>query len=176
MTPIQELESRCAAGQSIAIEKSIKLWPKRREDNAAQLSDLKPGDILREKETGHRWTYNGPSERSGCVRVVTDGGVSSMDMSMGRLYREKEGEKEATEACFNAPVVVFSVARGDDPNDPKFRKLIGHVMEVRKQLDSAKTELHRPDPDLNLRATTWKKVASRKNQSNLSQPVKSAVR
>lgn len=173
MTTIEELERRCAAGESIiAIAQSTgvtkqcvsaRLIRSREAKRAAlELSDLKRGDILREKETGHHWQYLWPSERPGCARVVTTGGAASMDMSITRLEKATEPQIQAPEGYFYPPVTVFSVARGDDPHDPKFQPLISHVMEVRDRLDQEKQEAKKADPDANLRATVAKKAESRR--------------
>jgi len=95
-----------------------------------ELGGFVAGDIVYERQTGQSWEVIGPGYTPGSVRVSTDGGGNSMDLSLSRITRKPPEGKP------NTAVTLFSAARGDDPNDPKFKVHIENAMKVRAHLDS----------------------------------------
>lgn len=172
---IEELERMCAASgsirkvaQDIGVTKqcvSARLIKARAAVKASlEVSDLKHGEILREKETGHRWQYVGPSERLGCVRVATEGGANTMDMSLVRMERPKEIPAIEDGPSHIAAVkhVFFCEAGTYGPHTKENTALIEHALEVRRALDQEKQVLQKADPVTNLRATMRQKAEARK--------------
>jgi len=163
MTATQEIERRHEAGetmeqiaQSIGVTKQcissrIKNARVAREAEL-KLPDLKIGDMLREIDTGRRFQYVAPSAKPGCIRVATDGGAQCMDMSLKGLEKVDCGNLD----------IVFSLSRGDDPNDPRFRRHIEHALKIRKELDAGPQTIYKVDPDSNLRATVQRKSEARR--------------
>lgn len=112
-----------------------------------ELGGFVAGDIVYERQTGQSWEVVGPGYTPGSVRVSTDGGGNSMDLSFARISRKPPEGKPCEVAT------VFSVARGDDPKDPKFKAYIENAMRVRAHLDSMDKPRPYFDIPANLKAT-----------------------
>lgn len=171
-TTIEELERMCAAvgsirqvAQSTGVTHqslSKRLIKARAIVKASlELSDLIQGEMLREKGTGHRWQYVGPSDRLGCVRIASEGGADTMDMSIARLERIDPSEVSTGR-------IVFSWVPGTyGPHTKENSSLIDHALAVRKRLDQAKQGVRKADPDANVRAKMAEKAGASKIKTEI---------